>query len=40
MTFEKAGAPLILNNNERLRLTIRDDLTNLVSHTFMIQGTM
>lgn len=39
-TFAKAGQPIILNGlaSERLEVVLQDDLTGLVSHTFMVQG--
>jgi hypothetical protein len=39
-TFEHAGRPLILDsfNDEKLVVTINDDLSSLVHHEFQIQG--
>lgn len=40
-TFEKSGLPAYLNGteNDRLSVTLNDDLTGLVTHTFLVQGT-
>lgn len=39
-TFSRSGTPLKLSghNQEKLVVTVRDDLSTLVSHTFHIQG--
>jgi hypothetical protein len=39
-TFGKAGQPIQLDgdSNERIEVSINDDLTGLVDHTFLIQG--
>lgn len=37
-TFDKAGAPLVINAGYRLSITLNDDLTGLIEHYFMIQG--
>ena len=37
-TFAKSGLPLYMYPTDRLRMTIRDDLTGLVDHRAMIQG--
>jgi len=39
-TFEKSGKPITLNGGkkESFRVTLNDDLTGLVEHTFHVQG--
>lgn len=39
-TFDKAGVPLILHgwHSDKLLLQVRDDLSDLVSHRFKVQG--
>lgn len=37
-TFEKGGAPLILEPGQSLRMIINDDLTNLTNHYALVQG--
>ena len=37
-TFSKAGQPIVLNDNQRLAVTVNDDLTGLIGHKFMVQG--
>lgn len=37
-TFEKSGRGLLLRDGDQLKVTIQDDLTGLVHHTFMVQG--
>lgn len=38
-TFEKAGSPLQLEPGQKLRATLNDDFSGLLSHKFMVQGT-
>jgi hypothetical protein len=37
-TFAKSGAPIVLNFGDRLEFVMRDNLTTLVAHYFMVQG--
>ena len=37
-TFARAGHPLELNEGDKLRVTIQDDLTGLTAHYFQLQG--
>lgn len=37
-TFAKSGSPVYLKYTDKLVVTISDDLTGLVAHTFMVQG--
>jgi hypothetical protein len=37
-TFSKAGQPVVINENQKLAVTLNDDLTGLVDHYFMVQG--
>ena len=37
-TFSKSGAPIILNHGDKLEFLMRDNLSTLVAHYFMIQG--
>lgn len=37
-TFDKAGEAIILLAGQRLVLTVNDDLSGLVEHTFLVQG--
>jgi len=41
-TFEKSGKPIILSgtDNERLEIVLSDDFSGLVSHLFLVQGTI
>ncbi len=38
-TFEKAGEPLVLNAPRSLRVNLNDNLSGLVGHYFVVQGT-
>jgi len=37
-TFEKSGNPILLKEGYRLSVLIDDDLTETISHTFVVQG--
>ena len=38
-TFARAGAPLKMEDGDKLVITFNDDFTGLTDHTFMVQGT-
>lgn len=37
-TFAKAGQPLLIPATYHLQVTVNDDLTGLIEHTYMLQG--
>ena len=37
-TFAKSGSPVYVSPNQRLSVLLNDNLTGLVTHTFMVQG--
>jgi hypothetical protein len=37
-TFAKSGVPIVLQNQEKLVVNLRDDFSGLVEHYFLVQG--
>jgi hypothetical protein len=37
-TYAKSGQPLVINENQKFVVGLNDDMSDLIAHTFMVQG--